>query len=791
MKFYHSILFFLSVVYLQAQELKTLPLSAPETENLDDLKFLDEELKDKRLVSLGELTHMYGNIFEMKIRVIKYLHQELGYSTIAIEAPIYDLYKLNLNTRFDPITFNESIFGVWSNSSEFQELVSYIEKNDINVIGFDSQVMNTESFLTDLFDYCEDKNIKIQLDEEDFAIVTENLLDNYTYESFDIKFPEFEKELKTIQKKINKLKDSEENYYWAQFMKGLLSSARDAYHNEKEILSTYFVDKSLNYRDEQMADNLLSYMSRNPSEKIIAWADNIHIINNMKSETNSIMKEFVPMGSILKKHLKDDVYSLATVHANDSIFQQKEWHKTPIQKPSFEHDLDSLNSPFLFVSSNQEAMKTIKSHRLLSFIDFTESRLDELHDGYIFIKNATISNSKFINRIEEKKSTPKDTVLATIKLKKDLFFLSGKIIDTQTNISIPYANLIMKKEEIYRVSGEDGAFNIPVLNKDVLNNSSISISSMGYETQVIPLKDLPSKIYLRPSMDELESVVIIANRTAKSVLKQAVKQLENNHPIVPFNYYRYSNYLLNKDDEYLIDLDIITKEYDQGYRQQNRLTQRVEQIKWNKQSKRTNLKSVRRIYQYRQNPIRYSNILHRRKYKKFNLSFNKSNKLEDEGLYIISFNTDRNNWNYTNRGYPTTYSGKVYIDKVDFAIVKVVENWETTLNNDDIEKHYRLKQYENKNQLVIKEEYIANFAKDSDQKYYATNYFQRKFIETKDSENLRENVVIELKSSIFDLKKENIEIIDYDHYQNNEVLLNRVKFNETFWRTFKNEFYQN
>jgi len=791
MKYYQAILLFLIVTSLQAQELKTIPLYPPQSEDLDDLKFLKEELKGTRLVSLGEQSHMYGNIFAMKIRVIKYLHQKLGYTTIAMESPIYDLYKLSLNPVFDPIAFNESISGLWSNSSEYQELVKYIEENNLKVIGFDSQVNNTNSFITDLYDYLEIHKIELQVDEEDFEIVIANLLDTYTYENYDIGFYDFENQLEKILKKISKLKDSEENYYWSQFIKGLLASARDAHQNQKDIPNSYYADKSHNLRDEQMADNLLNYMARNPTEKIIAWADNIHVINNMESESNSITKEFVPMGSYLKNQLKDKVYSLATIHANDSLFQQKEWHTTPIQNPSFEYELNSLNEPFLFVSSNQEAMKTFKSHRLFSFLDFSESRLDELHDGYIFIKNAVNSSSKYNNGIEEKNNRPKDTIPARLRINKELSFLSGKIIDAQSNLSVPYANLIMKTKEIYRVSDEDGGFSIPVLNKEMLNNTSVEISSMGYETQIIPLEKLPSTIYLSPSMDELATVVIISNRTAKSVLKQAVKQLDINHPITPFNYYRYSNYLVNRDDEDLIDLDIITKEYEQGYRQLNRLTQRVEQIKWNNRPKKTDLKSVRQIFRFRQNPIRYSNILHRRKYKKFNLNFNKSSKPEDEGLYIISFSTDRNKWNYTNRGYPTTYSGKVYIDKVDFAIVKVVENWETTLNEEEIKKNYRLNSYKNKNQLIFKEEYRANFAKDSDQKYYATNYFQRQFIETKDSENLRDNIVIELKSSIFDLEKENLEVISYDHYEENEVLLNRVEFNESFWSTFKNELYRN
>ncbi len=68
----YSILF---VSYIHSQEIKTYKLLPPEYKEYSDLHFLKNELQGKRLVMLGEQTHMYGNIFEMKIRLIEYLHK--------------------------------------------------------------------------------------------------------------------------------------------------------------------------------------------------------------------------------------------------------------------------------------------------------------------------------------------------------------------------------------------------------------------------------------------------------------------------------------------------------------------------------------------------------------------------------------------------------------------------------------------------------------------------------------------------------------------------------------------
>src|SRR5699024_7079206 len=79
----------------QAQNLETREVFPPDTNAVDDLHFLKEELSGKQMVLLGEHTHMFGNIFEMKSRLVEFLHQELGFTTFAIESPIYDIWKMN------------------------------------------------------------------------------------------------------------------------------------------------------------------------------------------------------------------------------------------------------------------------------------------------------------------------------------------------------------------------------------------------------------------------------------------------------------------------------------------------------------------------------------------------------------------------------------------------------------------------------------------------------------------------------------------------------------------------
>lgn len=787
MKIIFTLISCLFFTIVQAQNLKTIELLPPESKEITDLSFLKKELQGKQLVMLGEQTHMYGNIFEMKARVLEYLHLELGFTTIAMESSMYDIWKMNKN-GFKAKEFNNAIWGVWSSTLEFQRVVNYIEKNNLKVIGFDSQVNNNLQFVEDFYDYLESQNITLKLDKDDLGIIIEGVLENVTIEEDDIKYKVYEKEVNRIIKQIENLDSNETNYYWTQFTKSLLASSQDAYYNKKEILTTDFGRKNDNIRDKQMADNLLSYINKNPNEKIICWADNIHIINDNSSITKPITKEFISMGSYIHKELKDKSYSLATIHANDSLFDlgNKKWHSTPIKINSFEYELNNLNKPYLFVNSNQKEMQSLKETRLLNFVDFANARLDQLHDGYIFFQNATLPK---LEAIKDSITVSSKEVTLGKKIEQieigENVILKGQLLNKENNDPIPFVTLILKKEEIYRVADENGFYELPI-KKEMLENSTVAFSSMGFETKTISLKQLKDKTYLKSRFEELNEVLITGYLSPNTVLKKAISNKKLNHPTEPFNFYRYGNVLVNNNDITELDLEVITKDYDDGYLSPFVITQRVEQIKWNKNTNPKRYRSSSQFFSYRENAIRFANILHKRKYKKFKLNFVKSDNPLEGGLYIIAFQTERNKWNYTNKGYPTEYSGRVYIDKENFAIVKVIENWETKLNKDEIKKHFKgYEVYKNIVSTTIKEENICLYSDIlGNGKFYATRYFNSRYNETLDKDNNKNNGVFERDSYLFDFELKNVEEIDYEWREKKQTLLDRVEYDSAFWDSF-------
>ena len=85
---------------------------------------------------LGENTHFDGNVFEIKTEIIKYLHQELDFNTIAFESGIYDVWKAqdNINKgEKTKIALEKSLFSIWSKTKEFQSFITFFDENKTNV----------------------------------------------------------------------------------------------------------------------------------------------------------------------------------------------------------------------------------------------------------------------------------------------------------------------------------------------------------------------------------------------------------------------------------------------------------------------------------------------------------------------------------------------------------------------------------------------------------------------------------------------------------------------------------
>jgi erythromycin esterase len=129
--------------WLQANHTKLRSLVVDS--DFSDLEPLRTQLAGRRLVLLGESSHGAREFNLAKVRLIKFMHQQLGYGVIAFESSLIGcaLQDRQLQARVDSVAPATCLFPVWR-TEELAELMRYIastqtQAKPLRLAGFDWQ----------------------------------------------------------------------------------------------------------------------------------------------------------------------------------------------------------------------------------------------------------------------------------------------------------------------------------------------------------------------------------------------------------------------------------------------------------------------------------------------------------------------------------------------------------------------------------------------------------------------------------------------------------------------------
>lgn len=252
----------LSINAVLAQvEKNTYELGAMESLLTSDVKeVLNNNLKDKKVVFLGESGHFVGSDFLAKAEFVKYLVLEKGYKDIAFESDFFALY-------FDHS--KEHVLSAWSKSDQCKELFNFLKEHNVTIWGFDNQIYSAytkPNFVEKLTKFLDVYGIEA---DPEFIRLTDMFFKNAS----DLGKTDGKQNVQNILDGIDTLLKNDkviQDKLWFTIL--------GSYKSFVMIVSTHKgIEKGTPIRDAQMAKNLDFLVKTMPDKKFMVWLHNAHM----------------------------------------------------------------------------------------------------------------------------------------------------------------------------------------------------------------------------------------------------------------------------------------------------------------------------------------------------------------------------------------------------------------------------------------------------------------------------------------------------------------------------------
>jgi erythromycin esterase len=267
----------------------------PSDDDFSDLDFLRTHLRGVRVVLLGEEHHGAGSTFGAKTRLIRFLHEELGFNVLAFESGIFSMseaWRALLQNVEPRAAFSAGAPGVWARSEQLTPLLEYLAQSvhsdrPLELAGVGSQFTGLAGplLLSELRALLQRHAIESPLADEqsDPSQVFAGVLDGRFARDRDF-LPSSDQQDAAIASvlaaatQVAHVVSGRDGAFWGQVLR---SAAVQLGLYLDGLRPDASVPAYARGRDRQMADNLVWLATEHyADQKLIVWAHNVHVMRN-------------------------------------------------------------------------------------------------------------------------------------------------------------------------------------------------------------------------------------------------------------------------------------------------------------------------------------------------------------------------------------------------------------------------------------------------------------------------------------------------------------------------------
>ncbi len=313
----------------------------PDDEDFRDLMPLADSIGPARIVQIGEASHSAGTDFKTKVRLIKFLHEKMGFDVLVWESGLFDCREMDTALRSDvPLVeaARKGVFGIWV-TEETMPLFRYARMTwtsdrPLRMAGFDEQFSSKNAplrFFGKLMDFFDavgpdypGNGIRQGLGEMG-KLLENRALKPDDYQKYSPFIGRAIAAIDADRSLIDRVRDSHETAFFRRALKNFqVYSSSTAARNAPELAkgkptpeAAQKMNALWNDRDSQNAENLLWLLNEYfKGHKLIVWAHNGHVMScYYKKDWGSLTLHkpegaIIPMGLYLKEALGRDVYTI-------------------------------------------------------------------------------------------------------------------------------------------------------------------------------------------------------------------------------------------------------------------------------------------------------------------------------------------------------------------------------------------------------------------------------------------------------------------------------------------------